>query len=307
MNKNNIEMFYDVLDESAMLLYEKLKMTYLDGILDTANNILAHDVDYFNLSEEDNKSLMGKIEKIKDISFTNEEIRKAFQLALLKAFKHQKILSSEMTPDTIGLLISYLINKFGYKGKIKLLDPLVGTGNLLYTVANNIEVDSTVYGIDNNETLIKVANVLREILNIDGELYFDDTRHFNLEKIDIMVSDVPYLDDVKYDVLISHINDLKDLGYALLVIDNDYFMGDNALKLKEKIFNKISVLGLIKLPDSIFKEKGKSIFILRKNESQIKLYEKVLICDLPSFTDVNEFNKVINQIDYWFLENQKEY
>lgn len=44
-----------------------------------------------------------------------------------------------MTPDTIGLFISYLVNKFmADKKELTILDPALGTGNLLFTVLNQL-------------------------------------------------------------------------------------------------------------------------------------------------------------------------
>ena len=42
----------------------------------------------------------------------------------------------QMTPDTIGMFIGYLLKKFIKNNTYRLLDPAVGTGNLLTTVLN---------------------------------------------------------------------------------------------------------------------------------------------------------------------------
>ena len=42
----------------------------------------------------------------------NEQIRKALQLAILKGMKESSQPNHQMTPDAIGMFISYLVGKF---------------------------------------------------------------------------------------------------------------------------------------------------------------------------------------------------
>ena len=306
LKKENIEKMYDALDQSALILYEKLKFSYLDGLLETASNILSNEIDYFSLEDLEQEKLENLLKSVSDIEFDKEEIRKAFQLALLKAFKHQRITSSEMTPDTIGILVAYLAEKlFEDKRKITIFDPLVGTGNLLLTVANNIKAEASIYGVDSNEVLIRVASQMSLLMDYGNEMLCQDTLSVRIDPVDLIVSDLPFTGDIKYNMVSHHLDSLKDLGYMVLVVPNDYFATKEAEKMRQEIFDKITVVGLIKLPDTIFNKLGKSILVLKKNLKQIKFIESAFICDLPSFTDKAEMNKVINKIDYWFLENQK--
>ena len=67
--------------------------------------------------------------------FTKEEIRKSFQLAILKGMKESVQPNHQMTPDSIGMF-SRILTKEVYQKQsaYRLLDPAVGTGNLLTTV-----------------------------------------------------------------------------------------------------------------------------------------------------------------------------
>ena len=66
-----------------------------------------------------------------------EEIRKAIQLAILKGMKKSVQVNHQMTPDAIGLLVSYFVKEMTKdKKELSILDPALGTGNLLYTIMN---------------------------------------------------------------------------------------------------------------------------------------------------------------------------
>ena len=49
----------------------------------------------------------------------------------------------QMTPDTIGLFLGYLVSKFlGKQKNVTILDPAVGTGNLLTAILNYLSLES---------------------------------------------------------------------------------------------------------------------------------------------------------------------
>ena len=105
--------------------------------------------------KEYNEEIVSKIKEFKEqitgVNFQSEEVRKAVQLCLLRGYKHANESNALITPDTIGIFISYLIQKlYGTKEIQTIFDPLIGTGNLLYTVANNLNKDVKVFGVDND-------------------------------------------------------------------------------------------------------------------------------------------------------------
>jgi len=63
------------------------------------------------------------------------------------------------------------------------------------------------------------------------------------------------------------------------------------------------VVGLIKLPDSLFKVIGKSIFILQKTGEDVQKIEKVLLADITSFEDEDTLQVQIMKINQWFKAN----
>ena len=63
------------------------------------------------------------------------------------------------------------------------------------------------------------------------------------------------------------------------------------------------MVGLVKLPDSIFKTIGKSIFILQKNGESVRKLEKALLADITSFEDEDLLQIQIAKINQWFKAN----
>ena len=98
---NNLELFYDVVDESNNLLYEILHLPYFELIELTAKNILAGEVlnDFDN--HEDTKRLEAIYDKLSGVDFSVEDVRKAMQSIILRGFKEMRIPNGNTTPDTL--------------------------------------------------------------------------------------------------------------------------------------------------------------------------------------------------------------
>jgi site-specific DNA-methyltransferase (adenine-specific) len=105
----------------------------------TVKNLLAGEV-LFEFEDEEKEEEPQKIcDKIKDVDFSVEDVRKAIQSIVLRGFKEMRIPNGNTTPDTLGILAAYLFTKVHKEKEISILDPLCGTGNLLFTVANYLE------------------------------------------------------------------------------------------------------------------------------------------------------------------------
>ena len=71
-----------------------------------------------------------------------------------------------MTPEYINYIIGYIVNSyFKNQKQISLLDVEVGTGNLITTVANFIENETNLIGVENNKLLINLCKANCELHN----------------------------------------------------------------------------------------------------------------------------------------------
>ncbi|WP_253733291.1 hypothetical protein [Latilactobacillus curvatus] len=144
MPKSAVETLFDQLDQTTQLIEKNLETTYLDALTETIANI----ADGGRVKVEDGLPDAATVAQLEPLyaavnlnQFEAEEIRQALQLATLKGLRQVKVEpNKQMTPDAIGYLVAYLAEVFGGADQIKtILDPVVGTGNLLATVINHIQ------------------------------------------------------------------------------------------------------------------------------------------------------------------------
>lgn len=302
----NLELFYDVFDESCDFLYDKLHLKYLDLIILTANNILAGEV-LNDLEDEDIKKLNKIYAKLTDVDFNVEEIRKAMQAQILKGIKEMNFQNGLTTPDSIGLLMAYLISRLSKAKSLNICDPLIGSGNMLYTISNHLTANLNLFGCDHNEYMIKIAKVFADLLETNIELHLEDTLNLKIYNLDFIVFDMPNVIKDKDDYLpykwVLHYNELiKDDGYIIGLINNDFFDYDNNKRFKEELLKTSSIVCLIELPDNMFVSKPKSIIVINK---KIWDKKKMFMTKLPSLSDVKAFNSELVKLEQWFNENIK--
>ncbi|MFH5881679.1 class I SAM-dependent methyltransferase [Liberiplasma polymorphum] len=307
---SDIEIFYDYIDAIAMKLYAVDKSLYLEGIKE-ALNFLLDNTTTKELSDDIIAYFQEEKAKIVEISFSNENIRKAIQLALLKGFKHARITNAQMTPDTIGIFLSYLVKKLYKSQTINLIfDPLIGTSNLVATLYNHYESPFEVHGIDDDPLMCDLARNILDSLHIDHQVFLQDTLTYLAGKYDLIVTDFPphKKDDkdiyLPYHTIIHHLEHLKEEHYLIAIIENDFFEQKQQALFKELLDKKAHLYGLIKLDEGLFKTHPKSILILKKKTKESEKLNDFLIVDLPSFSDLEAFNKAINKMDQWFKKKE---
>lgn len=309
MKQNQIEIFYDYYDGVANILYEHYKLSYLDG-MNEAFHLLLDDTLKGSYDQEHIDQMRTLKNQITDVAFERENIRKSVQLGMLKGYKHTYSSNSLITPDTIGLFVSYLIKKFYQNKELEtIFDPLVGSGNLLYTIANQIEDYLVLFGIDNDRLKCDLARNLGDLLDYEANIYFQDTLTFYHTDYDVLVTDLPISTErpyKPYQFLNHHIDSVKPGHYAFALIENDFFEQEGANTFKEEISRKAQIVGLVKLPDELFKTHPKSIFILRRHTPNSTPLDGFLLVDLPSFYDEDGMTNILHQIDQWIATRKDD-
>lgn len=302
VKKENIEKFYDYFDEVADILYHNYQKSYIEGMNEAFNYLLDGEFED-TFKEEDIERISLLKEKVTATKFSREEVRKSVQLGMLKGYKHAFSSNALMTPDTIGIFIGYLVKKLYNVKDIKtVLDPLVGSGNLAYTVLNHIDTNAKLFGIDNEILKCNLARNLGDLMDYDNEIFYQDTLTYFDKGFDLVLTDMPINDDSPYlpfQVINHHLDSVREGGFFIALIENDFFEKQGNEIFKDEIDKKGYIFGLIKLSETLFKTNPKSILILRKKGSNVKKNKDFLLVDLPSFNDVDALGKTINQIDAW--------
>lgn len=131
---------------------------YLDSLIAASELLFYRDLPN-DLEKPYEQQLQEQLNKIHIEGFQLEARRKAFQLAILKGMKGTTQQHHYITPDTIGMFIGYLVQRFiGDKKEYSIFDPACGTANLLLAVLNQ-QKDRSIkaYGSEVDPTLIQLA------------------------------------------------------------------------------------------------------------------------------------------------------
>ncbi len=302
-NLGSLEQFYDVFDASCSYLYEVTnKKQYFDLILLTTKNILAGEV--LNDLETEQVEKLNEIYKpLIDIDFSVEDIRKAMQAQVLKGIKEMNLENGLVTPDSIGIFITYLISRLNPKDKkeVSILDPLMGSGNLIMTIANHLNLSLKLYGCDHNEWFTKLAKALADLISEPIDIYLQDTLNLNLCQMDYIVFDMPNINSegnyFPYEAILHYVKMLSDGGFIIGVVGNDFFDHDRNQNFKKELMKDSTIIGIAELPDGFFQNKPKSIIVIQKKVWENK---ECFMVKLPNFTDVNAFNQELVKLESWF-------
>ncbi|MFE8697013.1 class I SAM-dependent methyltransferase [Cytobacillus sp. FJAT-53684] len=328
MSITPVEQLFTVFNETALIIQEELSCTYLEALAETGENIFQESIlQSDELSELTVKRLKKSYDSIRISDFSKEDIRKSFQLAILKGMKENVQPNHQMTPDAVGMLVGYLVDKFVPEKSFRLLDPAVGTGNLLTTVMNqqptkNIEA----IGLEIDDILIKLSYVNANLQQHPIQFFNQDSLEpLFIQEADAVVSDLPvgyYPNDVRaaeYEMkadqghtyahhlfIEQSMRHVKAGGYLFFIVPNGLFESEQAPKLHEYIKEYAVMQGLLQLPQTLFKNKNaaKSIFILQKKGEDVKPPKQVLLVNLPSLSKTAEVEKILGKIDGWYKENK---
>ncbi len=323
MHKDQIEILFTYLDETALLLEKHGSMTYLEGIIGAGENIFHHEVCQ-DVEESVKQSLLEQLSSIADVQYDAEQIRKAFQLAVLKGMKDAVQPHHSMTPDAVSLFMSYLVNKVVGKKKEPqtLLDLAVGSGNLLHTLLNQVGFPLQARGVEVDETLLQLAYVSANLQKHDVDLFHRDSiEPLPFSEVDLVVADLPVGYYPKDDVAVNYelrrenghsylhylmieqgIKMTKPGGYLVILIPNFLFESDQSEQLNKFIKSEANVIGLLQLPQTLFQSEkhGKSIFILQRRAEWVKPPKQALMAELPSFSNKEALASMMEQLNKWF-------
>jgi len=329
LSQEQTEALFKVLDESTTTLQAALSTSYLDAFVETGDNLLNGQVQV-----EDDRPDQKTVAQLTDLyqqadwqSFDSETVRRAVQLAMLKAIRIDEIQANhQLTPDTIAYIMGYLVTRLE-KGKthLSLLDLTVGTGNLLTAVISQLKavvagkIDA--YGIDNDDTMLAIAQTSSDLQRIPVELVHQDA----LERLlvpasDLIVADLPIgyypVDDnavnfktaaqkghtyVHHLLLEQAMNQLTPGGIGVFLVPSQLFQSEQAQNLLKWLPNNAYLQGLLNLPSELFANANaqKAILILQKPGAGAKQVDQVMLGEFPSFKDQVAFQKFIAEIVQW--------
>ncbi len=324
-----VETLFSIFDSSAVVLRKELDVTYLEALVETGDNLFEGAILQEELSEAAIERLNREYSTFNEETYKGEEIRKAFQLAILKGMKEGVQANHEMTPDAVGIFMSYLFHKFMQgQNEITVLDPAIGTGNLMTTVFNSAKEGLTMsgFGVEVDEVLIKLALVNANLQKHAIEFFHQDgLAPLYIDPVDAVISDLPigyYPNEIgaseyklKADEGMSYAHHLfieqsvkhtKEGGYLFFLVPNFIFESDQAPKLHAFIKETCFIQGLLQLPVSMFKNEknAKSIFVLQKKGPSVTMPKQALLVELPKFSNMKAMEDIMDQLNTWFATHK---
>lgn len=324
--QDHVTLVYTCLVEMTKQIEHEQGIPYLDALAEAmetlfygepgedANDVFAH-------------KLIEYVQKIEKADISTVDLRKGIQLAVLNGMKESTQSNHLITPEAVALLIGYLSEKLlSKKEPIRVFDIGSGVGNLLLTVLDIVQKKYFAYAAEVDPTLIRIALHSANLQQKKVEFFHQDAlRPLLLDPVDLVVGDIPvgyYPDDETakdYELCsdeghsYSHhlfieqaLNYTEAGGFLVLLIPDFLFATDESKQLHQFIHKHAQIVGLMRLPESAFKNKEqvKSIFILQKKKEGMKLLKQPLLVQLPSLGDALKMENVLGQIDEWFMENE---
>ncbi|MHC9532402.1 class I SAM-dependent methyltransferase [Dellaglioa sp. L3N] len=334
MSLEEIEMNFNQISETIDILQKSLEITYLDAFIETSNNLLDNKSTHVEdgLPNEQDIKLLNQIYKKMNLdTLSSEDVRKVVQLILLKATRKERIQPNhQMTPDTIGFLAAFVLEKLmNSKKTFSLLDITVGSGNLLTTVLNQMTADhfkiSKAYGVDNDDTMLSIAGLSGQLQRLNLELFHQDAiDDLIVKKSDVVIADLPIgyypLDErvthfathateghsyVHHLLIEQSINYLNEGGFGVYLVPTGLFETEEAKKLLTYIQANAYLQGMLNLPVELFSSANsrKSILILQKHGNNSAQVDEVLLGDFPSLKDEEQFQGFVKTLDKWIQTN----
>jgi site-specific DNA-methyltransferase (adenine-specific) len=331
MSEKDMQSYFDKLNKANSLLKESLKVSNIDTLAENLTNISDGKV-YVENSVPDQETV-AKLEEIyqelKQLNLTPLQLKQAITVAIIKAQKDDKAeVNKLMTPDAIGLiasLIAYEVLNVQNKKTVNIVDPTVGTGNLLIEVIEQLNMTDKFHinaaALDNDDTLVALAKSFSEVMNLNLDAYHQDSvADWDITDIDMAVADLPVgyypIDEnaknfqtsaesghsYAHHLLIEQtMNNLNDGGLGIFIVPSQIFQTDQAKKLSEWMVSSVYLQAVLDLPANLFasKEAQKAVVVLQKHGNNAKQVENVLMGTIPDTNNPKLFEGFKDQLQDW--------
>ena len=278
MNFEKIEEAFGLLLENIQTIQNQLGTNFYDALIE-------QNAAYLGEAEDE---LIGKNnQRLRELNLTAEEWRRTFQFLFIKANQTEPMQHNHhFTPDSIGFLLTFLLDELVAGQTASVLEIGSGTGNLAQTILHHSQKQLDYLGVEVDDLLIDLSASMAEVM--DSAISFvqgDAVRPQILKESQIIISDLPvgyYPNDAiaqRYQVASGkdhtyahHLlmeQSLKYLakdGYAIFLAPNDLLTSEQSPLLKAWLQDQASVVATIALPTNLFgnPNQAKSIFILQK-------------------------------------------
>ena len=316
MNFEKIEQAYTLLLENVQEIQNDLLTSFYDALIEQNGSYLDGDIELDSVRQNN--------EKLKALKLSKEESRRAYQFLLMKAAQTEPLQANhQFTPDSIGFILTFLIDQLSKKEHIDILEIGSGMGNLAETILNNTKKNVDYLGLELDDLLIDISASIADVM--DAKVSFvqgDAVRPQVLKESDVIISDLPvgfYPDDniaMRYEVasrqehtyahhllMEQSLKYLKSDGYAIFLAPNDLLTSSQSDLLKKWLQKHAQIVAMIALPESLFGNAAyaKTIFVLKKQDEQAIQPFVYALSDLQNQADLLTFSE---KFQNWSQESE---
>ena len=316
MNFEKIEQAYTLLLENVQEIQNDLLTSFYDALIEQNGSYLDGDTELDSVRQNN--------EKLKALKLSKEEWRRAYQFLLMKAAQTEPLQANhQFTPDSIGFILTFLIDQLSKKEHIDILEIGSGMGNLAETILNNTQKNVDYLGLELDDLLIDISASIADVM--DAKVSFvqgDAVRPQVLKESDVIISDLPvgfYPDDhiaARYEVasrqehtyahhllMEQSLKYLKSGGYAIFLAPNDLLTSSQSDLLKTWLQKHAQIVAMIALPESLFGNAAyaKTIFVLKKQDEQAIQPFVYALSDLQNQADLLTFSE---KFQNWSQESE---
>lgn len=316
MNFEKIEQAYALLLENVQEIQNELLTSFYDALVEQNGSYLDGNIELDSVRQNN--------EKLKALKLNKEEWRRAYQFLLMKAAQTEPLQANhQFTPDSIGFILTFLIDQLSKKEHIDILEIGSGMGNLAETILNNTQKNVDYLGLELDDLLIDISASIADVM--DAKVSFvqgDAVRPQVLKESDVIISDLPvgfYPDDniaARYEVASTQehtyahhllmeqsLKYLKPDGYAIFLAPNDLLSSSQSDLLKKWLQKHAQIVAMIALPESLFGNAAyaKTIFVLKKQDEQAIQPFVYALSDLQNQADLLTFSE---KFQNWSQESE---
>ena len=328
----NFEKLFNQFLDCVQTLQKALNVSFTEALVETFDNLEQGKIKVEN-GAPDEKNVAELSKKYQALYYENisqKDKAQVFTFLTLKAVNDDGLDANQMpTPPAISTVVAMLMHKLLKDEKMEVVDPAIGTGNLLYSVISQLKAlnhskdNYQLVGIDNDEEMLNLADVAAHLNNFDIELYCQDAlMPWMCPNPEAIVSDLPigyypidenaknFENQAKKGHSCAHlllieqiIKNLKPDGYAFLVVPKSILSGKIGADFMPWLTKKVYLKAIVELPDDMFRNKfnQKSILVFQNHGSEAKPSEMLLtkLASLKKEQSLIQFNEKLNE---WYTK-----
>lgn len=330
---NRIEELFNQFQDAVSCLQEALNVPESEALTETFDNLENKKikVEMGAPDQETVAKLRNKYDDLRYDQLSKKEKVQIFTLLTLKAINDEGRDANQMpTPPILSTVMTLFMSKLLPKKEITLVDPAVGSGNLLFSAVNQLISQNhsinrfKLVGIDNDEGMLNLADVAAHLSGLDVEFYCQDAlTPWLIPNPEAIISDLPIgyypVDDNAENFALKANNGhsyahmlyieqiIKNLapdGYAFLLVPNSLLTGKIGADFMPWLANKVYLQAIVELPSRLFKNKvnQKSVLVFQ-NHGQSKAPKEVLVTKIEDLRDEESLVNLNIKLNEWYTKN----